>query len=147
MKAQSPLAPHLLLIWLRPWKTTINAPSGGPAALPGLCVMPARCALAHSQRGTCEARPRARMGGWMETVREQAGVAVLEPPELSGRAWCVSDGGCSAPHPRSGTERLPGKDASGASQVIHLIVLQQESASCVTALRCDSSSFSTSKHQ
>lgn len=83
----------------------------------------------------------------METVREQAGVAVLEPPELSGRAWCALDGRCSAPHPRSATEALPGRDASGASQVIHLVVLQQERASCVTALRYDSSSFSTSTHQ
>lgn len=87
------------------------------------------------------------MDGWMETVREHAGVAVLEPPELSGRAWCVLDGRCSAPHPRSAIEALPGEDASGASQVIHLTVVQQGSASCVTALRYDSSSFSTSKHQ
>lgn len=83
----------------------------------------------------------------MQTVREQAGVAVLEPPELSGRAWCVLDGRCWAPPPRWVMETLPGTDASGASQVEHLVVLQQERASCVTALRYDSGSCSTSTPQ
>lgn len=81
----------------------------------------------------------------METVREQAGVAVMEPPELSGRVCCVLHGRCSAPHPRSVLETFAGKDPSGAAQVIHVIVLQQEIASCVTSLRYDSSSYSTSK--
>lgn len=80
----------------------------------------------------------------METVRDRAGVALMEPPELSGRVCCVLDGSCSAPHPRSLLETFAGKDPSGAAQVIHF-VLQQEIASCVTALRYDSGSFSTSK--
>lgn len=79
----------------------------------------------------------------METVREQAGVAVMEPPELSGRVCCVLHGRCSAPHPRSVSETFAGKDPT--AQVIHFIALQQEIASCVTSLRYDSSSFSTSK--
>lgn len=87
-------------------------------------------------------------GGWMETVRELAGVAVMEPPEppeLSGRVCCGLVGRCSAPHPRSLIQTFAGEDPSGAAQVIHFIVLLQETASCVTALRYDSSSFSTSK--
>lgn len=81
----------------------------------------------------------------METVRQQAGVAVMEPPELSGRACCALDGRCSAPHPRSVTETFADRDPTGAAQVIHFIVWQQEMASCVTALRYDSSSSSTSE--
>lgn len=78
------------------------------------------------------------VGGWMKTVRQQAGVAVMEPPELSERVCCVLEERCSAPHPRSATDTFAGEDPSGAPQVKHFILLQQKIASCVTALRYES---------